>query len=135
MTCPDCEGDLVTFPVPDGLREHAPEGAPAASLCSTCLAVAAASDPAAGDAAFPRVLDSFPEGEGGAALALLLGTLPSVALRRESAVTLRDRAEREGVDVALALDRLAAAAETGTVDPAFDLGRRVAQFESLADGR
>jgi len=132
--CPDCDGEVVPFTVPEDLREHAPEEASAASICATCLGVDAADGPEPdGDAELARVLDSFPTGEAGVALALLLGTLPSVALCRESAVALRERAEREGADVALALDRLIVAADAGTLEPAFDLGRRVAQFESLAE--
>lgn len=134
MACPDCDAETVDFAVPDDLREHAPEEAAAAALCTNCLTVAPAD--AAATAAdgpdFSRVHESFPPDDAGVAFALLVGTLPSVTLRKASAVALRDRAEREGADVSLAFDRLVEASEGGELDPAFDLGRRVSQFESLA---
>ncbi|MXR41141.1 hypothetical protein GRX01_07295 [Halobaculum sp. WSA2] len=147
MTCPHCDTAVVAFPVPEDLRSHAPEDAAAASICPGCLAVGAVdgdgvADPeadaaTAGDAApeFDRVHESFPAGEGAVAFALLIGTLPSIALHRESAATLRERAEREGVDTALAFDRLVEAVHEAEIVPEFDLERRVRQLDSLLDRR
>lgn len=141
MPCPECDAETVTFAVPADLREHAPEGTAAAAICTRCLTVAPVDDgsSAAGGSMsadgpdLSRVHESFPAGDAGAAFALLLGTLPSVTLRKASALALRDRAEREGADVALAFDRLVDASEAGELEPAFDLARRVGQFESLAE--
>ncbi|WP_435062978.1 DUF6276 family protein [Halobaculum sp. EA56] len=134
MDCPECDGDPVPFAVPADLREHAPESAATASICPNCLAVEPApeTDAAAGTD-FARVHESFPAGDGGVAFALLVGTLPSIALRKGSARALRERAEREGVDVALAFDRLVDATHEAAVVPGFDLERRVRQLDSLLE--
>ncbi|QZY00170.1 DUF6276 family protein [Halobaculum rubrum] len=145
MTCPRCDTVVVTFPVPEALRAHAPEEAAAASICPRCLAVDAVegteaadtdgSKATGGDAPeFERVHESFPGGDGGAAFALLIGTLPSIALHKASARALRDHAEREGVDTALAFDRLVEAVREAELVPDFDLDRRVRQLDSLLDG-
>ncbi|WP_348612233.1 DUF6276 family protein [Halobaculum rarum] len=146
MTCPRCDTVVVTFPVLEALRAHAPEQAAAASICPHCLAVDAVDgggvadtdeDAAtAGDAApeFDRVHESFPSGDGGVAFALLIGTLPSIALNKASARALREHAEREGVDTALAFDRLIEAVREAELVPGFDLERRVHQLDSLLDG-
>ena len=136
VTCSQCDGTLVRFAVPDAVREHAPEEASVAAICVDCLDVTSADG--AGERselqpAFDRIDETFPAGEGGAALALLIGTLPSVTMRKESARALRAHAERRGVDTHLAFDRLIAASDAGTLDPAFDLSRRVRGFESLVD--
>lgn len=130
MICSACETETVRFAVPADLRDHAPEEAPAASICPNCLAVESAPE---GDDEpdFERVHESFPDGDAGVAFALLVGTLPSVALHKASARALRERAEREGADVALAFDRLVEAVHEGRVVPEFDLERRVRQLESL----
>ncbi|ESP89254.1 DUF6276 family protein [Candidatus Halobonum tyrrellensis] len=137
MTCPDCgaEAAAVTFAVPPDLREAAPDRAAVAAVCPRCLAVAPAAafgaDESDGeDPAFSRVHERFPAGAGGVAFALFVGTLPSVTLRKESASRLRAAAEREGVDVDLALDRLAGAPG---VEPQFDLERRAAQADALLE--
>lgn len=147
MTCPRCDTVVVTFLVPDTLRAHAPEQAAAASICPRCLAVDAAegseaadtdgSEATGGDAApeFERVHESFPGGDGGAAFALLIGTLPSIALNKASARALREHAEREGVDTALAFDRLIEAVREAELVPDFDLERRVHQLDSLLERR
>ncbi|WP_435127493.1 DUF6276 family protein [Halobaculum sp. D14] len=143
-TCDSCGADAVTFRVPAALREHAPEDAAVAAVCTECLDVAAAPsadadaepdvDPdAEADAEpspFRRVDEAFPSGRGGVAFALLLGALPSLALRKQSVRALRDEAERAGVDVSLTLRRLA---ESSSVTPAFDVDRRRRQFESLLE--
>jgi hypothetical protein len=133
--CPDCDGVLVPFAVPESLRAYAPDESTAATICADCLRVDAAdgvrigvADEGPSNPDFSPVLEAFPDGEGGVALALLVGKLPSLTLEREAVETLRDRAERAGVDVTLTLDRLVAA---GGVDPSFDLQRRVAQMEQL----
>ncbi|SHG51095.1 DUF6276 family protein [Halobaculum gomorrense] len=140
MTCPQCDTEVVAFAVSDALRTHAPERTAVASLCPNCLAVEAvdADGPKAiagdGGPDFSRVHESFPDGDGGVAFALLIGTLPSIALNKESAQALRERAEREGVDVALAFDRLIDAVDGAEIVPEFDLRRRVRQLDSLLDG-
>ncbi|MFC7098027.1 DUF6276 family protein [Halobaculum marinum] len=135
MNCPTCDTETVAFSVPEGLHEYAPDGAAVASVCPHCLAVAAAPDTApADDPAFDRVHESFPTGDGGAAFALLVGTLPSIALNKDAARATRARAEQDGVDTALAFDRLVEAVRAADVVPEFDLQRRVHQLDSLLDG-
>jgi hypothetical protein len=132
-TCPDCGVDLVAFAVPESLREHAPDGAATAGICPRCLRVLAVegedADGAAddGEPRFDRVTGTFPRGEVGVAFALLLGKLPSLTLEKASVQALREDAERRGVDVALALDRLLSA----DIDPHFALDRRVSQLDQL----
>ncbi|MFB6177142.1 MAG: DUF6276 family protein [Halobaculum sp.] len=133
MTCTSCDGPLVRFAVPAAVREHAPEETSVAAICADCLDVTSATGDPPETPGFVRIDDAFPTGEGGAAFALLVGTLPSVTMRKDAAVALRAHAERSGVDVHLAFDRLIAASERGALDPAFDLARRVRQFESLVD--
>lgn len=124
---PDCGGRTVVFPVPDDLRPHAPEGAPRAALCARCLRTFPADD-ADPDPSFDAVLDAFPAGEAGAALALALGRLDRLALERPAVVDCCEHAERAGGDVYLTLDRLAAA---GSVVPHFDVDRRKRQLRAF----
>lgn len=130
--CARCDGPLVRFVVPTAVREHT-DGTRVAAICANCLDVTDAAGDASDEPAFDRIDDHFPTGEGGAAFALLLGTLSSVAVRKDDALTFHEYAERRGVDVHLALDRLIAAADAGALDPAIDLGRRARQFESFVD--
>lgn len=130
MDCSDCGSPTVAFALPEDLRSFAPGTGSHAALCTTCLRVHPA---AAGEESptFDRVVEAFPDGEGGVALALLLGKLDSLALNRADVEALVERAEREGADVHLALDRLAL---SGAVEPHFDLDRRRTQLDQLRDG-
>jgi hypothetical protein len=125
VSCPACDASTVAFRVPDALVDHAP--GPFAAVCTVCLRVHPADD-APPDPDFSPLLSSFPDGEGGAALALALGALDSLALNRAAVVDCCAFAERAGVDVHLALDRLAAA---GSVEPHVDLSRRHSQLRDL----
>ncbi|OYR40879.1 hypothetical protein DJ82_06140 [Halorubrum sp. Ib24] len=128
MSCPRCDADLVAFVVPPAIREHAP--AATTAICTRCLRTFAAdgsdggvevdgSDSASpADPDFSAVDSAFPDGEAGAALALVCGKLESFALNRASIEALVDHAERSGADVFAFLERLDAA------DAAFDLDRR-----------
>jgi hypothetical protein len=133
VNCDHCDGELVVFAVPADLREFAPDGSAAASLCANCLRLDGVEDAAGegatgADADFSAVSDAFPPGRGGVALALLVGKLDSLALHRAAVETLADEAERAGADPFLTLDRLGG--DDG-VDPHFDFERRRLQFESL----
>ncbi|MFB6123419.1 MAG: DUF6276 family protein [Haloferacaceae archaeon] len=130
MSCPECDGRTVAFSVPSDLREYAPEESAHAAVCTVCLRTYPSE---AGDAnpSFDAVLDGFPSGDAGVALALALGLLGSLALNRAAIVSLCERAEREGADVLLTLDRLAVA---GSVDPHFDVDRRRPQLADTLDG-
>lgn len=131
MSCPACGAPVVAFVVPAELREHAP--ADETAICSTCLQTFPANDADAAavppeDADFTSIHDSFPGGRGGAAFALVLGKLDSLALNRASIEELCAAAERAGTDVALALERLAVAEQ---LDPPYDIGRRSQQLASF----
>ena len=128
VPCSRCEAPTVAFAVPTSLREHV-DGATTASICTDCLLLEPLDDTDA--AAPPDDADfgplPFPDGEGGAASALAVGLLDSLALNRPAIEACLEYAERNGADVFLALDRLAAA----DVNPTFDPARRKAQLENL----
>ena len=143
--CPACGSAAVAFAVPPEMRDVAPEEAARAAICTSCLrtagvdATSAEADAATvanatDDAAdFSAVHPAFPGGAGGVAFALLCGLLGSLALNRAAVQTLVERAEREGVDVFLTLDRLADDADGGgDLDPHFDVRRRRTQIEQFA---
>lgn len=127
MTCPVCGGDHVAFAVPAPLRQHAPESTGHAAICSSCLRVhAAGRGPSTPD--FERIHPAFPTGEAGAAVALALGLLDSLALRRDAIDDCCSFAERAGADVLLTLDRLATA---DGLTPHFDVERRRHQVAEM----
>ncbi|KAB1197422.1 MULTISPECIES: DUF6276 family protein [Haloferax] len=124
MPCPDCGGEQAVFPVPEALEEFAPEGSLTIGLCADCLRVHP-SDDRLTDGETRPLADIVPDGDGGAAVALMLGFLDSLALNREAIVESAEYAERAGVDVHLVLDRL----EQSAPEPHFDVGRRHSQLE------
>lgn len=126
MACPACGGRTVAFDVPAALAEYAPDDARAA-VCTACLRTRPDGD---GDDDFSAVHPSFPTGEAGAALALALGLLDSLALRRTAIDECCSYAERAGADVLLTLDRLAAAEGT---HPHFDIERRRRQLADMLE--
>lgn len=138
--CPACDTQLVTIAVPEDFQEFAPDESATAGICPECLTVTATDgDSVAGgdsttdrtadsDPYFGRIVDTFPDGEAGVALALLIGKLPSLAVEKDAVSALRDRAEAAGADVVLTLDRLVGATN---VDPHFSLERKVVQMEQL----
>jgi hypothetical protein len=142
MDCDHCGGELVGFDVPADLREFAPGGAGAATLCATCLRVEELDSDAVSDGDgeesrrlrptpnpdFTAVVDTFPSDRGGVVAALLLGKLDSLAMNREAVSGLADEAERAGVDVFLLFDRVAA---DPSLDPHFDVERRREQVETF----
>jgi hypothetical protein len=135
MSCPACDGEQRSFAVPPSLRPYAPDTAAWASLCTTCLRVVAAdaNDVADADADAPVEWEPLPTGEAGVAVALLLGLLDSLALRRADVTALLEHAEAAGGDPFLTLDRLSEMAASGPLEPHVDLDRRTAQLASLVD--
>lgn len=131
MDCPACGEPTVVFGVPDNHRPHAPGAA--AALCPDCLTLTAGlSDaPAPAKADFDRVVEGFPEGDTGAAMAIAVGLLvDSLALNRHAVRELFDAVSDAGHDPWLVIERLAAA---GTVQPEADLGKLRQQLEQLWD--
>ncbi len=129
MTCPVCGAHTVAFAVPSALREHAPGSGGHAAICTNCLRThAVGGDAVDGPSDFAAVHSAFPDGEAGAALALSLGLLNSLALRRDDIDDCCAYAERAGADVLLTLDRLAA--EEG-IDPHVDVDRRRHQLAEM----
>ncbi|MFB6268255.1 MAG: DUF6276 family protein [Halodesulfurarchaeum sp.] len=131
MSCPNCGAETLAFPVPASIREHLPDDRAGARLCQRCLTVTPADDPPADYPDFTAIADAFPrDGETAAILASMLALVDAIALYREEVEALATQAEVRGVDVMLALDRLAA---TAGVEPHFDVGRRKRQLEQLLD--
>lgn len=129
MTCPECGGDELVFPVPDRLAAYLPDDRPFAALCRDCLHV---SPEDAGPAQLPdfqAVHETFPDDrEAAAAIACLLAVIDSLVLYRQEADALATVAETGGADVLLVLDRLA---HDPDIVPWFDLDRRTGQLEQL----
>lgn len=129
MSCPECGGEELVFPVPERLAEYLPDDRPFAALCTDCLHVAPADEGPAALPDFEGALEALPsDKEAGAAVACLLAVLDSLVLYRQEADALATVAETRGADVMLILDRLAH--ESG-IDPWFDLERRAGQLEQL----
>jgi len=96
MSCPACDGEQRSFAVPPSLRPYAPDTAAWASLCTTCLRVVAADANDVADADADVEWEPLPTGEAGVAVALLLGLLDSLALRRADVTALLEHAEAAG---------------------------------------
>jgi len=129
MTCPECGGRELVFPVPDRLADYLPDDRPYAALCEDCLHVAPEDEGPADLPDFQQIHDVFPaDPEAAAAIACLLAVLDSLVLYRQEADALATVAETSGADVMLVLDRLAHDPE---IDPWFDLDRRAGQLEQL----
>jgi len=120
---------MLSFAVPDDLREYLPGEEPGAALCPRCLAVRPAGDPPAELPEFTTVSDAFPSTTDAAVpMALLVGLLPSLARYRSELSALLERVERAGTDPLLVLDRLA---DDPDVDADFDLRVRRRQLTQL----
>ena len=124
MDCPNCGGPMVTYTVPDELEAFVDEAHVAS--CTRCLTLRPADAGGAPD--FSHVSDEFPAGTAGAAMALALGMLDSLALNRANIEGLVRAAEAEGVDPLLLIDRLRS---QGNVQLHFDAARRRHQLEQL----
>jgi hypothetical protein len=135
MSCPACGGDRLTFVVPPSLRPYAPDETSRAALCTTCLRVGPVDDAADPASAATTAVDwgPLPTGEAGVAMALLLGHLDSLALRRADVTELVDHVETAGGDPFATLDRLVELAATYGIDPYLDLKRRATQLQSMLD--
>ena len=124
---------MIPFSVPAVARGATPGDA--AAICPTCLTLveADAADPAAdSDPDFSRIVESFPEGEPGAVMAVAVGLLvESLALNRTAVAELMEWLQGTGVDPWLVLERLAG---SPTVRSDADLGRARRQLEQLLDG-
>ncbi|ELZ94954.1 hypothetical protein C440_07757 [Haloferax mucosum ATCC BAA-1512] len=126
MSCPDCGGEEAVFSVPEPLEEYTPEAALTLALCSDCLRVHPSDSHPTEDASRP-LAGVVPLGDGGAAIAVLVSLLDSLALNRTGIVDCVEFAERSGVDVQLTLGRL----QREATDPHFDVAQRQAQLESF----
>jgi hypothetical protein len=131
MQCSECRGDLIAFAVPEACREYAPGDA--ASICTQCLSVSAASPEnaqAASDVAFDEIVASFPSGTAGVRMALVVGLLSSLALNRREIESLVESLATDGVDAMLVLEDLES--EAG-LQPRVAIGRRRHQLEQLME--
>lgn len=129
MECPSCEVETIDFAVPPDLREYAPDSAAQIGICPRCLRMwqIEATEPTPD---FSRVIDDFPTGDAGIAMAIAAGLLvDSVTLNREAILGLFEHVESAGVDPWLTLERLAA---TPRVEPATEIDRLRQQLDQLA---
>ena len=127
VDCPACGHDRLAFRVPDPLREHAPTGE-AAAICPRCLTLSEA-DSAPPDPDFSAIIEAFPEGEAGAAMALAVGlVVDSLALNRDAIGACLAYVGDRGDDPWLVLERLAA---SGAVQADADLDRARRQLQQL----
>jgi len=124
MECERCGGPMTRYQVPFDLRSHVETDH--AATCTRCLAGHPAE--AGGEPDFSTISDEFPDGTAGAAMALALGKLDSLALNRDDIEALFAAVEAAGVDPLLVLDRLAT---QGNVRLHFDVDRRRRQLEQL----
>ncbi|MFB6093204.1 MAG: DUF6276 family protein [Haloquadratum sp.] len=131
-SCPACERPLCRLDVPPALREFAPSESPVVGSCPRCLRTYALEEtgPAEDQCGRADLPDGIPDGEGGVALALAVGLLDSLATNRAAIQALVEHAERSGVDVFLALDRLT---DDESLEPHASLARRRQQLASLLD--
>ncbi len=130
MTCAQCDGPTIVFDVPDDLRAYAPDSTDRATICTRCLSVGTASETDGDTGSFDAIATWFPHDDGGVALALLFGSLDSLALNRRAIEALCDRVERAGADPLLALDRLV---DDDELAPHFDVRRRRTQLLQLLE--
>lgn len=128
MTCPNCDGPTLAFPVPDSVRPQLPEEPAGAAICRDCLTLIAPIDPPAEQPDFTRILGEFPTGESGALAAAFVSRLGSLAINRQEIEALAELAEEQGVDVLLLVDRLAT---SGRIEPHFDIDRRRPQLQQI----
>lgn len=124
MDCDRCDGPMIRYEVPADLRAYA-DGDYVAT-CARCLATQPATS--GGTPEFSAISEEFPAGTAGAAMALALGKLDSLALNRRDIEALLEVAEREGTDPLLLVDRLVT---QGNVRLHFDADRRRHQLEQL----
>lgn len=128
MSCPDCDESLVHFVVPPELREYAP--GESLAICTQCLRLHPIPKNTTTTPDFSRISDSFPTGEAGVPMALVLGLLESLALNRAEIEQLIERVERAGADPLLLLSRLD---RQGTIQPRWDIARRRHQLEQFLE--
>jgi hypothetical protein len=131
MDCPACGTETIVFDIPQVYSDHVPDGSLPAAICPACLTLTTVETepPPAADADFSRIIEGFPAGDAGAAMALAVGLLvDSLALNRDGVKALFDAVSDAGEDPWLVLERLAAA---GTVQPDADLGKLRHQLEQL----
>lgn len=130
MECMACSAEAIAFGVPSNLAAFAPDGPAAAALCPTCLTLTPVDDaPSPDQADFSRVIEAFPEGEAGAAMALAVGLLvDSLVLNRDAIEALFEAVSDAGEDPWLVLERLHVA---GSVQPDADLEKARHQLEQL----
>ena len=129
MDCPDCGAATLSVPLSDADRERLPEDAPGVAVCTRCLRVDPITDPPADCPDLSSISDAFPPApEHARTVICLLALLDQIALYRGDIDALVERAEAEGTDVMLVLDRLAA---DERVAPHFDLEKRTHQLRQL----
>lgn len=127
MSCPECGARTVGFEIPPDLKEVWPDAGEPASICTRCLHVTEATAEEAGS--FSGIIEAFPEGDAGVAMALAVGLLvDSLAMHRERIAGLFEYVQDRGADPWLVLERLAV---SPTIEPDADLDRLRRQLDQL----
>jgi len=130
MNCPHCDKQLIQRRVPTELQSVLRSEAKSVFLCDRCLYTQPGELSETTAQAMFTEIPSFPEGERGIAVALLLGRLNQLALNRQSAEALCEYIIANGVDIYLLIDRII---ENKSIEPHYDLQRRWEQFQSWAE--
>ncbi len=128
MSCPNCDGALLAFSVPEPVRAHLPEEPANAQICRDCLTLLPVEKAPDGQPDFSKILADFPTGEAGVTAAAFISLLGSLALHRRDIEALAALAEEQGIDVLLLVDRIAT---SGRIQPHFDIDRRRPQLEQI----
>lgn len=131
MQCSECRGEVIAFSVPEEYGEYAP--GEAATICTQCLAVRAASPEnaqAASEVSFDEIVESFPSGTAGVRMALVVGLLSSLALNRSKIEALVEELASDGIDAMLVLEHLESAPG---LQSQVAIGRRRHQLEQLME--
>lgn len=128
MECSACAHPTIAFRTPEAVRDHAP--GETVSICTRCLAIESTSETPE-NPEFSAIIDAFPDGKAGAAMALGVGLLvDSLVLNRAAIADCLAHVNDTGADPWLVMERLAA---SGAVQPDADMERARRQLAQLVD--
>lgn len=127
MTCPECGArwDPIVVSVPSAIREAAP--ADRVAVCRRCLRLQPTDAEPTSDSS--ELSDGLPsDTDAVAGIFVAISLLDALAHNREAIDAVVTHVERSGVDAVLTLQRLV---DEPTIEPYFDLSRRIRQLEEF----